>query len=265
MGRPLAVVANLAALSLAVTAWAMVPMSLRPREFDPRTWQVLCASLSWVVIIPVSQLRPEIMACGSALVAGALFWRTWRAMPASFQAAPLAAEAPSRAARGGPSAFVWWPVVRALIAPAVLLWIPAILIQGDPRQWLVGTVFASFPLGIAISRSYWLLTLPIGRGRLLAVILACCGLPIVAGHYGRLLLPGKGFSSFSILRGGVVILEFLAIANAILIGNHFRMRLQSKVVQGLWIATAGGGVALLSLDGAVFDGGISAAVQPGAC
>jgi hypothetical protein len=226
--RPEALAGNVAAIALAITAWAFFPLSIRPREFSAPVWPVLtCVAIAWVGAIALSQQRPEVMAAVSTLIAGFLFWRTWRATPASFQTAPMELSKPAASAEQGIGlSIAWWPVARTVLLPMLLFWPVALLGVQASDQWLYVTLFACVPVGTALMRSHWALTLPIHRGRFLAAIFACGALPLVAGYYGRL------------LNGAAVLATFLLLSNGILIGMHHRFRRLPKSVRVLGYVAA---------------------------
>jgi hypothetical protein len=222
-----AIAPSVAVIVLAVTAWALVPLSIRPGEFSgPLRWELIFLGFVWVFIAS-SQQSPEVFAGVSVLISGVLFWRTWRATPASFQTAPMELSKPAASAEQGigPS-IAWWPVARTVLLPMLLFWPLGLLGVQAPDQWLYVTLFACVPVGTALMRSHWALTLPIHRGRFLAAILACGALPLVAGYYGRL------------LNGAAVLATFLLLSNGILIGMHHRFRRLPKSVRVLGYVAA---------------------------
>jgi hypothetical protein len=189
------VVAVIEALLL-ITLGMIAIYSVRARELQaPKWWK---QTIAWSGMIAVSVLFiqtdfdpvpmiftiPAMVFCALACVA--LFWKTWKSTPESFQIAPL--EPVLQKSRTGEFRFPsvpWTPVLRTLFFSDAKTFPFLLVVMGLIGVSIGGILFIWISIMMGISRvirnDQWLLSLPISRQKL---FLAIVFIPLVLFSLG---------------------------------------------------------------------------------
>ena len=116
---------------------------------------------------------PVLAFCAIASVA--LFVRAWRALPQSFQLAPLEAERPSNHQHAEPApAIPWLILLRRTFPLRCLLFLPLVfqVLFTHAAAWPLVCSFGMSASVLLLSSSRWLHALPVARRKLLAIATA---------------------------------------------------------------------------------------------
>jgi hypothetical protein len=171
-----------------LTAATLALQAVRVRQLAGPRWFYV----GWAVLWPVGFLAcyfvaPGVVIGACGLASAAMLIGSWRAVPASFQVAPLEAADSVAVPENVPDvpvarmAFAWMPVLRSAS------WLPAIFFPCMVAGALFGSWFAFFPIFTVQGavqtrqRTRWLSALPLSYRRLLLITLVSSVLPIVAG------------------------------------------------------------------------------------
>ena len=222
--------AGLAEVALAITPFTLLIMSLRPEELGSVAVSRLLWIPGYVASFAIAMAAPAGLAAAvcAALSIG-LFWWTWRRIPPGPQLAPVEA-ARSRAASGGgmAPAFAWWPILREMFPLQVLIWLPLLVFQAISSRWVFSPLMAFFPIIACLMRANWVLTLPVRRAVLLAVVLTVFALPALGGSW-----TVQGFAT-----AVAVTALLLAAVDGWLAARHHRFLQLSRQVRGAWYTLA---------------------------
>lgn len=188
-----------------VTTIALLPLRLMEIEGPPQLVMSLWylgagAFLAAFLALPAA---PVLAFCAIASVA--LFVRAWRAMPESFQVAPLEAQKPSRRrqAESGP-AIPWLILLRSVVPLRSLLFLPMIfqVIFTHAASWPVVCWVGVFAVsGLSQPNNRWLAALPLARRKLLAIAAAVMTLMVVAPYS---VSAGFGWGGHTSFRLGLI-------------------------------------------------------------
>ena len=158
--------------------------SSRPSQTDGARWlPFVWWTLFCAAAYPVERFGPKaIVFPACALVCALLFWNIWRRLPSTFEVLPT--KLVQQTTDTGVSLVrtpVWWPVLRALYPPRLLLLLPALLLQMHSNQWMFALAMCMIPIISALGQMGWLRGLPLGRRTLMAAVLLPWGVPMVLG------------------------------------------------------------------------------------
>ena len=172
-GRPAKDAATLTAVGAALSVLVLVVQSSRVREIAGSEWAYIYIPITAGATWPISLFVPRaVVLAVCAAACPLLFWNIWRQLPLAFEVLP-AKLSPQVALQGDAAepAFVWWPILRAVFPPMVLLVLPSFVFLPFSGQWLLISIFCFIPVMGAVSNLPWTLALPIRRGALLAAAL----------------------------------------------------------------------------------------------
>jgi hypothetical protein len=197
---------------------------------------------------------PVLAFCAIASVA--LFVRAWRALPQSFQMAPVEARKPSgrRQAESAP-AIPWLILLRCTFPLSSLLFLPLVfqVLFTHAAGWPVVCSFGMFTSVLLLSNSSWLHALPVARRKLLAIatavtlfVVVIYSISVAFGWGGR---PGLRLGVIN-----VVCIMLVCMSELILLvawGSHRIRRLpmwsrQIVFIPALIVAVLGGPALTLS-------------------
>jgi len=163
----------LVGIGSAISLLVLAVQSWRVRELAGPSWLVgASVAIVWPAASLISELASRIVVPAvCAPLCGLLFWNIWRQLPAAFEVLPakLAPQA-FRAGNAAP-AFAGWPILRSLFHLRPLGFLPMIVFLPLAGIWPYVAMFCVFPVQASLERLAWVLSLPIRRGALLAVIL----------------------------------------------------------------------------------------------
>jgi hypothetical protein len=155
---------------------ALLPLRLMEIESPPQLVMSLWylgagAFLAAFLTLPSA---PVLAFCAIASVA--LFLRAWRAMPESFQVAPLEARKPSRHRQAeSEPAIPWLILLRSVIPLRGLLFLPLVfqVLFTHAASWPLVCFVGIFGVtGLLQPQNRWLHALPVARRKLLAIVTA---------------------------------------------------------------------------------------------
>ena len=158
-----------------VTTIAVLSLKLMEVESPPQLvislWY-LGAGVLWAAFLALPA-APVLAFCAIASVA--LFVRVWRALPESFQVAPVEARKPSRRRQTeSPSAVPWLILLRCTFPLRSLLFLPLVfqVLFTHAAGWPIVCSFGLYTSILLLSNSCWLHALPVARRMLLAIVTA---------------------------------------------------------------------------------------------
>jgi hypothetical protein len=154
-----------------------------------------------------------------AIASAALFIRAWRAMPESFQVAPLEAQGPSRRrlAMAAP-AVPWLFLLRSTVPLPSLFFVPMAcrLLSLNTSSWPLLCVLANFIAGPVQQPTHWLYNLPIAKSKLLAITAFAATLFVVAPYGVCVALSWGGHTSFRLALINVICIAAVIMGELIL-------------------------------------------------
>jgi len=229
-GGPAELALGLGAVAAVYTLAIIAMQSVRVREAGAPNWLMPVFFLATQGTVMASALRPitapVLMLC--APLSAALFLKTWRAVPKTFQIAPAgkaAGAAPvsrARANRGGEPVTAWLPILRSVWSAQVYGVVPVFFcLAAMQGQWIAACVL--FPMGlwqVAPQPVRWAWSLPVNRRMVLWTILAPLFFPLAAGYF--LNLHHGGRHPRPIPEPRVQVLTLAAIFAAALLAALFR-------------------------------------------
>ena len=171
-----------------ITLLVMAIQSVRARELAAPGWTLLVflvvASAAVGAFLSLPNTAAPVLA-GSALLAGALLSRTWRAIPKTFELAPAATWAGRTAAKSaGEPITVWMPLLRSAWAAQLHGATPVFcLLAAMQGQWIGACVIFPIVLWRLASRQVrWAMALPVKGRVLLWAIFAPILIALPAGY-----------------------------------------------------------------------------------
>jgi hypothetical protein len=218
-GGPAKLGPALAGCAATMTLMVMAIQSVRVRELCAPRWVVRVAvtiMVGTLAAVAVSNAGiPALMVC--APLSAALLFRTWRAIPKSFQIAPpgercehspggLIASEPSQLAAAGMATdvadsagqpdTVWMPLLRSVFSGLYVYFLP-FLFFGAATGARIGSccICLPFPWLLARQRLGWARTLPIRPRIALWIILAPALLTLALGYFASFLGPNTPLAS----------------------------------------------------------------------
>jgi len=217
----------------AATVMTIALLSLRPTEIESPPQLVITlwylgagAFLAAFLALPAA---PVLAFCAIASIA--LFVRAWRAMPESFQVAPVEARSPSRRreAESAP-AIPWLIMLRSAVPLRSLLFLPMIfqVMFTHAASWPLVCCFGVFIVsGLAQPNSRWLYTLPIARRKLLAIAAAVVTLLLAVPYSISVAFGWGGHVSFRLGLINVICIMLVCTSQFILLvaWGSYRVRL----------------------------------------
>jgi hypothetical protein len=156
-----------------------------------------------------------------AIASVALFVRAWRAMPESFQVAPVEARKSSRRrhAESAP-AIPWLILVRSLFPLRILFFLPMILqvLFTHAASWpLVCYVGIFAATGLSQPQNHWLQALPLARRKLLAIAAGIVTLTVVIPYSVSVGFGWGGHPSFRLGLINVICIILVCMSQFILL------------------------------------------------
>jgi hypothetical protein len=174
VGKPAEDAATLVEIGAAFSVLVLMAQSSRVREIAGSMW-ALCVlmAIAWGAGVLIWMLVPRaVVLAVCAVVCPLLFWNIWRQLPTTFEVLPAKLERQaSRVGDAAEPAFVWWPILRALFPPRILLFLPMLVFMPHSGLWMFVSIFCFMPVMTAVGNIPWTLGLPVRRGALLAAAL----------------------------------------------------------------------------------------------
>jgi hypothetical protein len=166
----------------------LLPLSVRVRECAPPAGLLaaLWTGLAAAGAVAWRFLSPGVFLSVFALAGAAILLRTWVAVPAGFQVAPMKAVdsiASRRSIRGAPL-FAWWPIVRSAGFGMPLFTLPMGVLLGWSGEMFLpsAAMFAVFANIEVRQRTRWLYALPLSF-RALGLITLVPSLALLLGGF----------------------------------------------------------------------------------
>jgi hypothetical protein len=170
----------------------MAVQSVRVRELNGPMWLLyalfLIPGMGLQLVASPHAAIPVVATC--AALAVALFLRNWRAVPKSFQIAPVGVSADAapvghaKAKSGGEPATVWLPILRSVFSWQYGMWLWFLFLAPKSVTWIGSCGFSLAALwGIARQRTGWVQALPIRPRVVLWTILAPVLLTLALGYF----------------------------------------------------------------------------------
>jgi hypothetical protein len=171
LGKPAEEAATLVEIGAAFSVLVLVAQSSRVREIAGSIWAqyyLLAFACGAGVLIRMLVPRAVVLAA-CALLCPLLFWNIWRQLPTTFEVLPakLTRQVSSQGSSAAP-AFVWWPILRSIFQPLMLLFLPIIACITFTDQWQYTAIWCCVPVVAAVEHMSWALNLPVRRHALLA-------------------------------------------------------------------------------------------------
>lgn len=168
--------ATLIEIAGGLSVLVLVALSSRVGEIQGSHWvTAISVGTLWGVAYPTAHfLPPASVLAICAVTCAILFWNIWRQLPASLQVLS-GGQTRTVAVHGSTTrqpTLLWLPVLRVLFAPRMLGFLPMVLMGGLGEQLPYISMFCVLPVAAAVSAMPWLLSLPLRRSGLMAVIVA---------------------------------------------------------------------------------------------
>jgi hypothetical protein len=161
----------------AATVTTIAVLSLKPMEIEsPEQLVISLWYLGAGVFAAAFFALPAVPVLAFCAIASvALFVRAWRALPKSFQVAPVEAQRPSsRRQAESASPVPWLILLRCTFPLSSLLFLPLVfqVLFTHAAAWPVVCSFGLFTSILLLSNSCWLHALPVARRKLLTIVTA---------------------------------------------------------------------------------------------
>jgi hypothetical protein len=166
-----------------------------------------------------------------AIASAALFVRAWRALPESFQVAPVEARKPARGRQAEAAPTIPWLIlVRAAVPLRSLLFLPMIfqVLFTHAASWPIVCCFGVFMVsGLAQPNNRWLYALPVARRKFLAIAAAGVILIVVVPYSVSVGFGWGGHISFrlGLLNVICIILVCMSQFTLVMAWGSYRIRL----------------------------------------
>jgi hypothetical protein len=170
VGKPVEDLANLVVIGAGFSVLLLAAQSWRVRGIDGSS---LGSIVSLFILFPAAILlqfaTQALFLAVCAVVCPLLFWNIWRRLPATFEVLPAKlTRQVSGQGKTAPPALAWMPILRSLVPPRTLLFLPMFVFMPLSGQWLYISIFCFMPVLVALTNLPWVLGLPVRREALLA-------------------------------------------------------------------------------------------------